>query len=253
MLQIIQKGVLILMIFKQLYSLQIKTKQNFLENLEYLRNCIIQCESHSIILAPEVCLTNFCYQRMDAASQFAKEATKTLLALSSDRTIVITMIEKYRNGFYNNLKVFHKGELLHKQSKHKLFPLGNEHLHFKSGDIAEIAPFKIDNITCGAINCFELRFIELWQRLKGCDLIFVPAQWGKERKDNFETLTKALAITTQSFVLASSGANDNCAKGSGIITPFGNATTDDSKEIIGLKVDFNAITQARKFINIGLS
>ncbi|WP_034290431.1 carbon-nitrogen hydrolase family protein [Helicobacter sp. MIT 11-5569] len=241
------------MISKQLYSLQIKTKQNFEENLTHLKNLILNCKSDSIILAPEVCLTNFCYQRMDEAAEFAKVATESLLCLSNDRTIILTMIEKYRDGFYNNLKVFHKGELLHKQSKHKLFPLGNEHLHFQSGDIGEIAPFKIDGLTCGAINCFELRFIELWQRVKGCDLIFVPAQWGKERKDNFETLTKALAITTQSFVLASGGANDTCAKGSGIISPFGDATTNDNEEIIGMLADFNAITQVRKYINIGLN
>ena len=240
------------MISKQLYSLQVKTGQNFEENLTHLKNLILDCESDSIILAPEVCLTNFCYQRMDEASEFAKVATETLLRLSSDRTIAITMIEKYRDGFYNNLKVFHKGELLHKQSKHKLFPLGNEHLHFQSGDIAEIAPFKIDDLTCGAINCFELRFIELWERVKGCDLIFVPAQWGKERKDNFETLCKALAITMQSFVLASSGANDTCAKGSGIISPFGLALTDDSKEVVAMRADFNAVSQVRKYINIGL-
>lgn len=240
------------MISKQLYALQVKTGQNFEENLTHLKNLILDCESDSIILAPEVCLTNFCYQRMDEASEFAKIATETLLRLSSDRTIAITMIEKYRDGFYNNLKVFHKGELLHKQSKHKLFPLGNEHLHFQSGDIAEIAPFKIDDLTCGAINCFELRFIELWERVKGCDLIFVPAQWGKERKDNFETLCKALAITTQSFVLASSGANDTCAKGSGIISPFGLVLTDDSKEVIAMRADFNAVSQVRKYINIGL-
>ncbi len=241
------------MISKPLYTLQLKTKQNFEDNLTHLKNLILDCESDSIILATEVCLTNFCYQRMDEAAEFAKVATESLLRLCSDRVIVITMIEKYRNGFYNNLKVFYKGELLHKQSKHKLFPLGNEHLHFQSGDIAEIAPFEIDGIVCGAINCFELRFIELWQLLKGCDLIFVPAQWGKERKDNFETLSKALAITTQSFVMASSGANDTCAKGSAIISPFGYATKDDEQEVISLRANFNEITQARKFIDIGLS
>ncbi len=240
------------MISKQLYSLQIKTQQNFEENLAHIKDLILKCARDSVILAPEVCLTNFCYQRMEEAGEFAKVATDALLALSNDRTIAITMIEKYRDGFYNNLKVFHKGELLHKQSKHKLFPLGNEHVHFQSGDVAEIAPFKLDGLSCGALNCFELRFIELWQRVKGCDLIFVPAQWGKERKDNFETLTKALAITTQSFVLASSGANDNCARGSAIITPFGVAIKDDNKEVISTVADFNAITQVRKYINIGL-
>ncbi|MDD6055289.1 MAG: carbon-nitrogen hydrolase family protein [Helicobacter sp.] len=241
------------MISKRLYALQIKTKSSFKDNLEHLRNLILSAKSDSIILAPEVCLTNFCYQKMEEASEFSKEATEILLKLSSDRAIVITMIEQYKNGFYNNLKVFFKGEMVHKQSKNKLFPLGNEHLHFKSGDIAEISPFYIDNIKCGALNCFELRFIELWQRLKGCDLIFVPAQWGKERKDNFETLCKALAITTQSFVIASSGANDTCAKGSAIITPFGVATKNDELESIFLEANFDAIKQARKYIDIGLN
>ena len=240
------------MISKQLYALQFKTKQNFEENLITLKNLIMNCERDSIILAPEVSLTNFCYQRMDEAAEFSKVATETLINLSNEKTIIITMIEKYRNGFYNNAKVFHKGELLHKQSKHKLFPLGNEHLHFQSGDLAEMAPFNIDGLKCGIINCFELRFIELWQRLKGCDLLFVPAQWGKERKEHFETLCRALAITTQSFVIASDGANDNIAKGSAIITPFGYVTKDDEKEIITAKANFSEIEKIRKFIDIGL-
>lgn len=240
------------MISKQLYALQVKTKHNFEDNLNHIRELIINCDLDSIILLPEVCLTNFAYQKMEEASEFAKVATQALLDLSQEKTIVTTMIEKYKDGFYNNLKVFHNKELLHKQSKNKLFPLGNEHLHFKAGDIEEIAPFNIDGLKCGAINCFELRFIELWERLKGCDLILVPAQWSKERKDNFETLTKALAITTQSFVIASNGANDSMAKGSGIITPLGYDTRDDTKEIITLKANFNEVAKARKFIDIGL-
>lgn len=240
------------MISKQLYALQIRTGQNFEENLNHARELIINCESNSFILLPEVCLTNFCYQKMEEASEFAKLATETFLNLSNEKTIVTTMIEKYHGYFFNNLKVFHNGELLHKQSKHKLFQLGDEHLYFKAGDMEEISTFNIDGIKCGAINCFELRFIEIWQKLKGCDLFFVPAQWSKERKDNFETLTKALAITTQSFVIASNSANDNMAKGSSIITPLGYATKDDTKEIISLKANFNEITKTRKFIDIGM-
>ena len=252
MLQITQKGVLTLMISRGLYTLQFKTKQNFEENLAHLKSLIINCEAQSIILAPEVCLTNFCYQRMEEASEFAKVATEVLLKLSLDRTIVLSMIEQYHKGFYNTLKVFHKGDLLHLQNKHKLFPLGDEHLHFQAGDIEEITPFNLDGLKCGAINCFELRFIEIWQRLKGCDLIFVPAQWAKERKDHFQTLAKALAITTQSFVMASNGANDSMAKGSCIITPFGYVINDDLKKIINYKANFDDITKVRKFMNIGL-
>lgn len=129
---------------------------------------------------------------MEEASEFAKVATEVLLKLSLDRTIVLSMIEQYHKGFYNTLKVFHKGDLLHLQNKHKLFPLGDEHLHFQAGDIEEITPFNLDGLKCGAINCFELRFIEIWQRLKGCDLIFVPAHGQKKEKIIFKPLQKPL-------------------------------------------------------------
>ncbi len=240
------------MISKRLYSLQFKTKQNVEENLATRKNLISKCREDSIILAPEVSLTHFSYQRMDEAAEFAKEATEELLALSREKTIIVTMIEKNKIDYFNNLKVFHRGELLHKQSKSRLFPLGDEHNHFKAGSEEEIVPFEIDGIKCGAINCFELRFTEIWSRLKGCELLFVPAQWGKERKDHFETLTKALAIANQAFVIASDGANDSMAKGSAIISPFGIVTKDDEKEIIFLDADLTEIKKVRRYINVGL-
>lgn len=240
------------MISKRLYTLQFKTKQNFEENLLTLKNLIAKCREDSIILAPEVCLTNFAYQRMEEAAEFAKEATEELLALSREKTIILTMIEKHKNGFFNNLKVFHRGEMLHKQSKSRLFPLGDEHIHFTAGKEEEILPFEIDGIQCGAINCFELRFTELWNRVRGCEIIFVPAQWGRERKDHFETLTKALAISSQAFVVASDGANDSMAKGSAIISPFGIVEQDDEKEIIFLDADLTEIKEVRRYINVGL-
>jgi len=237
---------------KRLYALQIKTKIDFKENLKHLRSSIAKCKEDSIILAPEVSLTNFCYQRMDEAASFANIATEALLELSKDRTIVTTMIEKNKIDYFNNLKVFHKGEVVHKQSKTKLFPLGDEHQHFKAGSENEVVLFDLDGLKCGAINCFELRFPELWNRLKGADLIFVPAQWGKERKEHFETLIKALAIVNQCFVLASDGANDNMAKGSAIIAPFGTVIKDDKKEIIFHDADLTEIKKVRRYINVGL-
>lgn len=239
-----------------LFALQMRTGQNFSDNLEHLRDLIRECPPDSIILAPEVCLSNFCYQKMEEAAEFSKEASAEILRLCADRTIALSMIEKMRGGFFNNFKVFSHGELAHTQSKHKLFPLGNEHLHFQAGSEEEIREFSLKggfgSIKCAALNCFELRFVEFWQKIKGVDLIFVPAQWGKERKEHFETLSRALAITTQSFVLCASGANDSCAKGSAIITPFGNVNKDDTKKIVGAKVGLDEIERVRKFIDIGL-
>ena len=42
------------------------------------------------------------------------------------------------------------------------------------------------------------------------------------------------------------------AKGSAIISPFGNVNKDDEKEIIIEKVDLKEIKKVRKYINIGL-
>ncbi|PAF46733.1 carbon-nitrogen hydrolase family protein [Helicobacter sp. 12S02232-10] len=240
------------MISKRLYALQIKTRQDFEVNLAQIGDLIQKCPQDSIVLTPEVVFSGFAYQRMEEASDFSKKVTEYLLKISNDKSIITTMIEKNGNYFYNNLKVFHKGEVIHKQAKHKLFLLGEEHLHFQAGNIEEITPFFIDGIQCGALNCFELRFIDLWKRICGAEIIFVPAQWGKARKDHYETLTKALAIANQAFVVASDSANDQMAKGSAIITPYGLVYKDDGREIVSLEADLNEVNKMRKYIHIGL-
>ncbi|PAF48569.1 carbon-nitrogen hydrolase family protein [Helicobacter sp. 12S02634-8] len=236
------------MISRQLCALQLKTKQDFASNLSAVAALVQKTALDAIILTPEVVFTGFCYQRMEEASEFSKRATESLLAISRDRSIITTMIEKNGNHFFNNLKVFHKGEVIHKQSKCKLFLLGEEHLHFSAGDVEEIVPFFIDGIACGALNCFELRFITLWQRVHQAEIIFVPAQWAKARKDHYETLSKALAITSESFVVASNSANDQMAKGSGIITPYGLVYRNDKKELVTLNADLSEVGKMRKYI-----
>lgn len=240
------------MIFKDIYTLQIKTKQKFEENLARVLKAIQESEEGAILLTPELVFSGFCYQKMEEANEFSKYATEQLLKASTKHTIITTMIEKKRHKFYNNLKVFSRGELVHKQAKYELFLLGDEHLHFAPGSINEIIPFRIDSINCGALVCFELRFIELWSRLKGVDIIFIPAQWGKARKDHFETLCKALAIANESFVVASGSASLNMAKSSAIISPYGRVYKDDSLEVIHAKIDLAEVEKMRKYINIGL-
>lgn len=237
---------------KRLYALQIKTKFNFEDNLKNVETLAKNCGYEAIILAPEVGLSGFCYQRMNEASEFAKIATERLIDASFDKTIIITMIEKHNGKYFNNLKVFSRSAMVHKQSKSKLFPLGDEHNHFNSGRESEICMFDIDNIKCAALNCFELRFPRLWELTKGADIIFVPAQWGRERKEHWETLTRALAIANQAFVVCADSANDVMAKGSAIISPFGVVVKDDKREVVSAEVDLNEIVKMRKYINVGL-
>lgn len=238
------------MIFKNIITLQPHIHQDFNSNLDFLLQQIQKAPEGSILLAPEVMLTGFAYQRMEEASEFSKIATQKILDVIADKTLIITMIERRGRDFFNNLKVFHNSTLIHKQAKSKLFALGNEHLHFKQGDEEECVPFVIDGIKCGALVCFELRFIENWKKLQQAEIIFIPAQWGEARKQHLATLSRALAIMNQSFVVVSNPMNLQMAKNSSIITPYGIVHKNDKKYSINLEINLEEVEHMRKYIQV---
>ena len=69
--------------------------------------------------------------------------------------------------------------------------------------------------------------------------------WGKPRREHFETLTKALAISNQCFVIASNSANSDMGRGGGVITPFGKVYKSYKKELLKAKVDFREIKKMK--------
>ena len=236
----------------KLIALQIKTTSNFQENLTNLKELIISCEENSIILAPELALSEFSYDRMEEASEFSLKAIEQIKALSNHKIIALTFITKKEDKFYNTLYIFRNLQIIHSQSKAKLFPLGNELEYFSAGDEKDIKIIEINGIKIATLICFELRFPQLWEKVKGADIILNPAMWGLKRKDHYESISKALALVNQCFVIACNSANDNMAKGSAIISPFGNVIRDDNKEIIQTKFDKDEIKKVRTYIDIGL-
>ena len=236
----------------KLIALQIKTTPNFQENLDELKSLINSCEKDSIILAPELALSEFSYDRMEEASTFSIKAIEEIKVLSEDKIIALTFITKNKNKFFNTLYIFHNLQIIHTQSKVKLFPLGNELEYFSSGDEQDIKIIEINGLKIATLICFELRFPQLWEKIKGADIILNPAMWGIKRKDHYESISKALALVNQCFVIASNSANDNMAKGSAIISPFGNVVKDDLKTKIEVNFDKDEIKKVRTYINIGL-
>ena len=237
----------------KLIALQIKTTSNFQENLTYLKDLINLCEVESLILAPELALSGFSYDMMEEAAQFSQKAIEEIKELSKDKTIALTFITKKENKFFNTLYIFHNLQIIHTQSKVKLFPLGNELEYFSEGNEEDIKIIEVNGIKIAILICFELRFPQLWEKVKGADIILNPAMWGIKRKEHYETISKALALVNQSFVIASNSANDNMAKGSAIISPFGNIIKDDNKTILEAKFDKDEILKVRKYIDIGLN
>jgi predicted amidohydrolase len=77
--------------------------------------------------------------------------------------------------------------------------------------------------------------------------------WGLLRKQNFESLTNALAIANQCYVIASNSSNESMASSSGIINPFGLEIRDDTKELISMEFDKKEIKKMRRYLNVGIS
>ena len=237
----------------KLIALQTKTTTNFQENLTHLKNLINSCEEDSLILTPELAISGFAYNTMSDAATFSLKAIEELKELSNNKIIVTTLITKENQKFFNTLYMFHNQQIIHTQSKVKLFPLGNELEYFSAGNVDDIKIIEINGLKIATLICFELRFPQLWEKVKGADIILNPAMWGLKRKDHYETISKSLALINQCFVIACNSANDNMGKGSAIISSFGNVIKDDSKEIIKTVFDANEIQKTRKYIDIGLN
>jgi len=235
-----------------LITLQLKTSNNFNKNLSKLIKKIEKSPANSFILAPELFLTGYSYNRLEEASLLTKKAINILKFLSHKKIIAITMTTKKDNLFYNTLYIFHNGLIVHTQSKAKLFVLDDERKYFTKGDEKDIKIITINGIKIASLICFELRFLDLIKKVQGADIILVPAMWGKLRKDNFETLSKALAITNQCYVMASNSSNNNMAKSSAIISPFGKVVKDNSKNKIQVKYDQKEIKKMRRYLNVGI-
>ena len=235
-----------------LVYLQFKTVVDFETNLSKLISLIKTTPKNSFIVAPELALNGYAYDRLEEAVNISNKAIEVLKTLSIDKTITLTLTTKQNNKYLNTLHIFHKGNIIHTQSKVKLFELGDEQKYYSKGDIEDIKIIDIEGIKVGAIICFEIRFIEFWEKLKGADIILIPSMWGEPRKENFETLTQSLAVMNQCFVCAANSANDDMASSSGIITPFGKEFRDDSVEILSQKIDFKEIKKMRRYLDIGL-
>lgn len=235
-----------------LIALQMRTLDDFEENLINLKNLIISCKENSIILAPELAVVGFAYSKMEEAAAFCTKIIEELKELSQNKVIALTTIIKENDKFYNRLFIFYNQEIIHTQDKIKLFPLGDEDKYFAHSREDNIKIVNINGLKIATLICFELRFPVLWEQIKGADIILNPVMWGIKRKDHYESISKALALVNQAFVIASNSANSNMAKGSAIIAPFGEVFKDDNKTILEAKFSKEEIEKVRKYINIGL-
>jgi predicted amidohydrolase len=101
----------------------------------------------------------------------------------------------------------------------------DEHKYMQEGQT--LNTFSLDGVEAGGVICFDLRFPE-WIRkhvLAGAKIMFIPAEWPKQRIDHWQILLQARAIENQCFVVAVNRVGsdpDNEYNGhSMVISPWG--------------------------------
>ncbi len=235
-----------------LNSLLFTTSSNYEENLQTLLTLIKQTQTNSIVVAPEVCLTGYDYDNFEEMLDIAPRAIDEIKKVSKNKIIILTMLERRGEEVYNFAKIFFNSEMVYEQAKAKLFKFGDEHNYMTSGDAKNINIVEVDGIKIGLLICFELRFKKLWQRLEGADIIAIPSWWGTLRTENFKTLTNALAIINQCYVIASDSKNKECTGESGIITPFGVEQRNGNKPCLEIPYDTKEIKKMRTYMDVGI-
>ena len=226
--------------------------KSFEENFETLCTLIDKTPKGSLILAPELCMSAYSYDKLKESAYFSQSVLHKLKKLSKERIISLTMTQEIDDKFFNMAKIFSDQNELYSRPKVKLFKLGDEQNYFQSGTTEDIKIVDIDGIKISLLVCFELRFIDLWQKLRGSDIILIPSYWGKLRKSQLRSLSIALAIMNQCFVVVSNSSDADMASSSCIINPFGECTEDDALSILSVKFDKNLIKKMRRYMNVGL-
>ena len=230
--------------------LQMKNRTPYRRNLDRLLRHLERERNARILIAPEVCLTDYDYEHLEEAVAFSEEAERILCERVGEQILVLTRLTHRKGGYANEAIVIHDHRVVHRQAKHKLFLLGEEDRYLIPGSEEEIVPFRIDGVRYGVLICFELRFKDLWKRLEGCDVIFVPAQWGLPRKRHLEILARALGVMNQCYVLVADSAREDMARSSLIASPDGGILLEDMQEVIRGEIDLSLVKKIRRSIRM---
>lgn len=161
------------------------------------------------------------------------------------------------NKLYNTCYIFdRKGELVADYDKTHLFTPMGEHNSFEFGD--RLVTFELDNVRCGIVICYDIRFLELVRSLalRDIDLLFVVAQWPKLRARHWEILNTARAIENQMFVVATNSCGTaGATKYAGhsiLLDPWGEilALGGENEQILTADLDFDVVRGIRESINV---
>ncbi|EGO61897.1 nitrilase/cyanide hydratase and apolipoprotein N-acyltransferase [Acetonema longum DSM 6540] len=168
-----------------------------------------------------------------------------------------SMPVKRDDRIFNETIVFDpQGQIVTTYQKVHMFSLYGEEKFFSPGN--RRASFQLGEITAGLTICYDLRFPELYRSLAldGAQMIFVVAEWPRERLQHWITLNQARAIENQVYLCSVNCVGEH--RGirfpghSLFIDPNGRITTEgtDAESIIYAQYDASMVPHSREGLTV---
>jgi len=234
--------------------------ENFSKAAQLIESAM--AENPDVLVLPETWNTGF-FPREDLPTLCDDDGSRVkseigALAKKFRVNIVAGSVANLRDGkVYNTAMVFDReGNCIASYDKAHLFtPMGEDN-YFTPGD--HLCRFQLDNVQCGLIICYDVRFPELTRSLTvpGLDMLFVVSQWPKVRTFHLRSLTTARAIENQMFVVCcnSCGTAGETVYGgnSAIIDPWGETLSlaGESEQLLSAQCDLSILTNIRSTIPV---
>jgi predicted amidohydrolase len=102
---------------------------------------------------------------------------------------------------------------------------GRESDWIRPGGTDQATVFRIGELNCGVLTCYDIRFPEITRQLvdNGAEVILLPTAWtaGTRKEDHWMTLVRARAIENTAYVIGADQAPPGGTSGSVVIDPMG--------------------------------
>lgn len=238
------------------------SEENLLHAEVLIRKAMQVQEKPDVLVLPETWNTGFFPKKDLRALSFEDgdrvKAEIGALAKEYQVNLVAGSVSNRRAGkVYNTAYIFNRsGDCIASYDKTHLFTPMAEEKYYTRGD--HLCSFMLDDVQCGIVICYDLRFPELIRKLalQGLEMLFVVAQWPRERIFHLRTLTAARAIENQSYVICCNacGTAENTIYGghSAIIDPLGETLSlaGEGEEIIQTDCDIQSLKAIREKIPV---
>lgn len=236
--------------------------ENTYRNFSKVEELLSKIKNTDVVVFPETWNTGFFPKNnikdfADKNGKKTKEIFSKFCLENNINAIAGSILNNKEDRIYNTSYIFNKeGQIIGEYDKIHLFSPAGEDNYFFSGN--KLTTFKIDNILCGIVICYDIRFLELIRSLalKKIKILFVVAQWPNVRIEHWELINRVRAIENQMFVVAVNGCGKaEDVKNGGhslVIDPWGKIllSLGEKEEIKSIDLDLSVVDDIRQRINI---